>query len=307
MVLRRIIQTVAVFLTNAYWLFPFSGSGIYTGRFKAVCAPGLNCWSCPAATTACPIGALQNSLATVRFNLGAGNYHFGLYVLGWLGLIGTAVGRMPCGWVCPFGFFQELVHKIPSRKFGIPRVLTWLKYPILALFVVLLPLFVVDSFGFGQTWFCKYICPAGTLEAGLPAMGLQSQLRPMVGWLFAHKVTLLLGFLVWMVFASRPFCRVACPLGALYSLFNKVSFFRMRWDEDACVHCQKCYQVCPMGVKFWENANHYDCIRCLRCYYEGCQFGAISYEWVGLPERVVRTGRRKQQKQQAAPSGGQSG
>jgi ferredoxin len=284
MVLRRIIQISATLLTNAYFLFPLAGAAMYTGRLKSICTPGLNCYSCPAAVAACPLGAIQNSMATIRINMEAGNKFFGLYVIGFLGMIGSLVGRMPCGWVCPFGFFQELVHKIPSRTFEVPRALTYVKYVLLAFFVFLLPLFVIDEFGFGQTWFCKYICPAGTLEAGLPMLGLKPGLRNLIGWLFYNKLIIMIVFLVLMVFVSRPFCRIACPLGAIYALFNKHSAFRMVWREENCTHCRACYRDCPMGVKFYKTANYHDCIRCLKCYRESCKFGAISYEISGLPK-----------------------
>jgi polyferredoxin len=222
-------------------------------------------------------------LATVRPSVKAGNGHIGLYVLGILGIIGSLVGRMPCAWLCPFGLLQELIHKIPSRKIEIPRWMIYIKYAFLALFVIALPLLAIDGLGYGITWFCKYVCPAGTLEAGIPMLILQPQLRELVGWLYASKVGILLIFLALMVFIRRPFCRIVCPLGAIYSLFNKVSVFRMVHHPDKCVLCKECYNHCPMGVRFYEGANQPDCIRCLKCMQESCKFGAISYEIAGLP------------------------
>ena len=277
MSLRRWIQTIAVFLTNAYWRFPFTRN-MYQGDLKTVCAPGLNCYSCPAATSACPLGALQTFMATARANFETGRLHLGLYVIGMLGLTGSLVGRMPCAWLCPFGLMQELIHKIPTPKFEIPKLLTYCKYVFLSLFVLILPLVVVDDFGYGMTWFCKYVCPAGTLEAGLPMMVLKPELRDLIGGLFYSKVVILVALLVWMVLSRRPFCRVMCPLGAIYSLFNRNSVFRMTHDPDKCTLCQSCYQNCPMGVKFYEGPNQKDCIRCLKCLQTSCKFGAIGYE-----------------------------
>ncbi len=281
-VLRRWIQAAAAALSNAYLLFPFTRN-IYQGRLKSVCVPGLNCYSCPAATGACPLGSLQTILATVRPSVKAGNAHIGLYVLGILGVIGSLVGRMPCAWLCPFGLLQEMIHKIPSRKIEIPHWMIYIKYAFLALFVILLPLLAVDGLGYGITWFCKYVCPAGTLEAGIPMLILQPQLRELVGWLYASKIGILLIFLALMIFIRRPFCRIVCPLGAIYSFFNKVSVFRMVHHPDKCVLCKECYNDCPMGVRFYEGANQPDCIRCLKCMQESCKFGAISYEIAGLP------------------------
>lgn len=279
--LRRWIQIVATFLSNAYWLFPFNRN-IYQGSLKSICVPGLNCYSCPAATGACPLGALQHFMASLRPAIKAGQYHFGIYVIGFLGLTGSLVGRMPCAWLCPFGFFQELMNKIPSRKFDIPRYITYAKYLFLGLFIFILPFWVADEFGYGITWFCKFVCPAGTLEAGIPMLLLRPELKGLVGLLFYNKLVILIVFLGWMVVSRRPFCRVVCPLGAIYSLFNKYSVFRMIHDADKCTRCQSCYQNCPMGVKIYEGANQLDCIRCLKCMQESCKFDAISYEMVGV-------------------------
>lgn len=283
--LRRWIQSAATALSNGYLLFPSSRT-IYQGSLKSMCAPGLNCYSCPAATTACPIGALQAFMAGLRPALRGGQVHLGLYVLGFLGVIGSLVGRMPCAWLCPFGLLQELIHKIPSPKWQIPRRLTYAKYLFLGLFVFILPMTVLDDFGYGWTWFCKYVCPAGTLEAGIPMMLLKPELQGLIGGLFLNKLTLMALFLLWMVVSRRPFCRTTCPLGAIYSLFNRVSAFRMVHHPDRCTHCDQCYRDCPMGIRFHEGANQTDCIRCLKCLQSSCRFGAISWEIAGVPVPV---------------------
>ncbi len=280
-VLRRVIQVVATFVTNSSFGFIFTHK-IYQGTLKSFCVPGLNCYSCPAATFACPIGALQFLFAGVRPSLASARVHIGSFVIGFLGSIGMIAGRFPCGWLCPFGFLQELAYKIRTPKIHIPRILNYLKYVILALFVVILPLTVLDAFGFGSTWFCKYICPAGTLEAGLPLMWLDPNLRHLIGFIFYNKLAILILFLVLMVLTRRPFCRTVCPLGAIYSFFNKVSLVRMRFVEENCVRCNQCYRDCPMELKFYEGANQLNCIRCFKCYTDSCRFGAIRLEVVGV-------------------------
>ena len=227
-VMRKWVQVISFFLTNGYWNFPAT-QAIYKGPLKVVCSPGLNCYSCPAATTNCPIGALQQLLAGIRISIETGQFFIGFYVIGTMGVIGGFVGRMVCGWICPFGFFQELLYKIPSPKFNIWPLLRYLKYGLLIFMVILLPLFAIDEFGTGEPWFCKYFCPAGTLEAGIPMIILQPALRANLGWIFSLKVFILVFFIIWAVIASRPFCRTSCPLGAFYALFSRIKIGKT-WD-----------------------------------------------------------------------------
>jgi polyferredoxin len=279
--LRKWVQGLFFFMTNGYWNFPVTRS-IYKGPLKIVCSPGLNCYSCPASTSYCPIGALQQLFAGIRLSIETGQFFMGFYVIGTMGVLGGFVGRMICGWVCPFGLFQELLHKIPSPKFGIWPFLRYVKYGLLLFMVILLPLFVIDEFGAGSTWFCKYVCPAGTLEAGLPMLMLRPSLQGNLGWLFLLKLSILIFFITWAVLASRPFCRTACPLGAFYALFSKVKMVKLTLDYARCTHCDVCHDVCPMGVRFNESPNDMECISCLACT-KACKLNAITLEIGGVP------------------------
>ena len=280
-VVRKWIQTILTLLANGSWSFPFTRT-IYQGPLKVVCSPGLNCYSCPASTTYCPIGSLQQLMAGIRIALENGQNFFGLYVIGTMGVLGGIFGRLICGWACPFGLIQELLYKIPSKKFNIPRQLNYIKYFFLLFFVILLPLFVVDDFGYGEVWYCKYVCPAGTLEAGLPMLMLQPELRQTIGILFFNKLTIMIVFILWSVAASRPFCRTACPLGAFYALFKNLKLIKLRHVEENCTQCKACHAVCPMGVKFNESPEDTECISCLKCMDKACKFDAISLEIAGL-------------------------
>jgi len=280
---RRAWYQAALALGINAWLPSWFKGEIFQGGVKGVCVPALNCYSCPSAMGACPIGAIQTSFAGLRFNLSIAEKKFGLYVAGFLGAVGSVVGRMPCGLVCPFGFIQELLHKIPTPKVRLPRFLSYFRYVVLAAMVVALPLLIVDQFGFGQTWFCKWICPAGTLEAGIPLVILNTDLRPLVGFMYYWKIGLLVLFVGWFVLSRRPFCRAICPLGAIFGLFNKASLFRMAVDDGKCTLCDKCYEDCPVEIKIYESPNSPDCVRCLKCV-SSCKFGAISYEFLGKRE-----------------------
>ncbi|MFA6890714.1 MAG: 4Fe-4S binding protein [Sphaerochaetaceae bacterium] len=275
---RTVIQIFWAALSNGY-LAGFRHGRLYDGALKSFCMPGLNCYSCPGALGACPLGSLQSSLATKSGVV---------YVVGWLFLFGALMGRLVCGWLCPFGLVQEALHKIPlGRKWKrLPgdRILVWLKYVLLALFVILLPLFAVDAFGLGTTWFCKYVCPQGTLEAGVPLALVDSALRSSLGFLYRWKVTILIVVIVFSVFVYRPFCRYVCPLGAVYGFFNKVSLYRFEVDETRCVHCDACRKACPMDLSVWKDPNQMLCIRCGKCK-SACPTGAITSGWISRPVR----------------------
>ncbi len=158
-------------------------------KLKNACVPGLNCYSCPGAVGACPIGSLQAVI-------GSWNFKMAYYVMGFLIFVGACVGRLVCGFLCPFGLIQDLLNKIPFpkkiRTFRGDKLLRKLKYVIFAVFVILLPLFLVDIMGQGAPYFCKLICPAGTLEGGLPLVLLNKSMRSALGWLYIWKNTILI-------------------------------------------------------------------------------------------------------------------
>lgn len=258
---RLAIQLLAAAITNGY-AAGFLKGGIFTGKSKSVCVPVLNCYSCPAALGSCPIGALQAVAA-------GGRHQISFYVLGTLMLFGTLLGRLICGFLCPFGLVQDLLHRIPLPKLTVPRtldrILRFLKYGILGGFVLLLPAFVSNAYGIGEPWFCKYICPAGTLGGGIPLLLMNDQLRSQAGGLFFWKLCILIAVAIGAVFISRCFCRYLCPLGAFYALFNKFSFYQMELDQKNCIDCGKCESVCPMAVDVRQNINSAECIRCGKC------------------------------------------
>ncbi len=278
--LRRYSQYFFAIVANSYWMFPWKGP-IYRGVIKHVCLPGLNCYSCPAAVTACPLGALQNFLATLRYNMSAGCFRPGFYVIGALALAGSFVGRMPCGWLCPFGLVQEMMLRLPLPKFRLWRGFRIGPYLFLGLFVIILPLAVSDAAGFGITWFCKFVCPAGTLEGGIPLLLMEQGLRRAAGLLFLHKLVLLVLILLLSAVISRPFCRAVCPLGAILGMFNRLSWFQLRFHKDRCLDCKACNTICPTDVSFFDGADDINspaCIRCMRCV-AACPGGSVTIEF----------------------------
>ena len=269
---RGWIQAAATLLTNIHIPNLLKGK-IYQGNVKTMCVPGLNCYSCPAATGACPIGAFQAVVGSSKFK-------FTYYITGFFILLGVLLGRFICGFLCPFGWFQDLLHKIPGKKFSTAKLkpLRYLKYVILVVFVILLPAFVTNSLGMGDPFFCKYICPQGVLEGAIPLALANSGIRAALGHLFTFKFTVLALFIILSILFYRPFCKWICPLGAIYSLFNKVSFLKIQVDHEKCVGCQKCSRVCKMDVNVVDTPNHPECIRCGECM-KACPTDAICYHY----------------------------
>lgn len=264
---RRVVQVIAAVLYNAN-VGNFLKGTISRGEVKKVCVPGLNCYSCPGSVAACPLGALQASLSSFPTAIP-------LYMLGILLIFGALLGRAICAFLCPFGLIQELLHKIPSPKLpknAWTRRLTGIKYIVLAGMVVALPLYYLAVSGVATPAFCKWICPAGTLEGGVPLLLADANLRAQAGWLFSWKALLLAATLVGSVFIFRPFCRFVCPLGAIYSFFNRVALFGVRVDEKKCTHCGACTRSCKMDVR---EVNDRECLRCGECKSR-CPTQAIS-------------------------------
>lgn len=268
---RHLIQLILAVLVNSNFK-GFRDGTIYKGNSKQVCVPGLNCYSCPGAIGACPIGSLQGAL-------GKSNLKFPFYIVGILLFFGILVGRLICGFLCLFGFIQDILYKIPLPKINIPKkadkVMRYFKYVVLLLFVILLPIFLKDEYGTSAPYFCKWICPAGTLEGGLPLIIKNESLRQVIGFLFDWKVGLLILIILSSIFIYRPFCKYICPLGAIYSLFNKFSFYKMKVDKDKCVGCKLCEKNCNMKVEITKNINSTECIRCGKCK-SVCKHDAIT-------------------------------
>lgn len=257
---RLLVQILFTILSNGY-LYGFLHGKLYKGALKYACVPGLNCYSCPGAVGSCPMGALQMALNKRDIQVPFG-------VLGFLFVFGSLFGRFVCGWLCPFGLIQDLLHKIPifKKRKHLPghRLLKYGKY------VVLFGLVIAGSSilfsGFAKVpAFCKYLCPSGTLMGAFPLMAADGQLRLQVGGLFYWKLGVLLTILLLSIKCYRPFCQYLCPLGAVYGWFNKFSLVQIRWEKEDCVHCMACQHACPVHLAPEEISVSPECIKCGKC------------------------------------------
>lgn len=254
---RKLIQIAVFGFTNSH-ITNFADGSLYKGSWKQFCNPGLNCYSCPAAGLACPIGALQSVSGSSEFQIS-------FYVVGFLLAVGVLLGRCVCGFLCPFGLFQELLNKVPFPKFKLWRGFRYIKYFTLVFFVILLPIVATNYMGMGKPAFCQYICPAGTLEGGIPLLITHSELQQTMGSLFTLKMAILVLTILGCLSIHRFFCKIICPLGAIYGLLNRISIYRLTVDTNQCIHCGKCSRICKMDVDPLKNPNTAECIRCGEC------------------------------------------
>jgi polyferredoxin len=228
------------------WLGPF------VGRYHSFCSPVFHCYSCPLATFACPIGVLANFSAI---------HTFPYVALGLLVVVGAALGSFICGWACPFGFFQDLLGKIPTRKFELPGWTGYFRYVVLVGTVLVVPYFFGEE---DPLFFCR-LCPAGALEAALPNTVQTAISADKIVWPTVTKTIIFLLILFAMFFTWRPWCTVFCPLGAIYGLFNKVSFVFVRFHPHECNDCDLCSKLCRYHGRSERRGSDMRCIRCLDC------------------------------------------
>lgn len=230
-------------------------------RMHGVCSPVLHCYACPLATFACPIGVIAQFGAM---------HLFPFIAIGMLIIIGAVFGGLLCGWVCPFGFLQDLASKVSAPRFELPKWSGYLRYVVLIIAVLAVPYF----FGEGHWLFICRICPAGALEAAVPTMVKQAIAGEKIIWPSAIKLTILGLFLATIFFVKRPWCRLLCPLGGIFSMFNRVSAFFLRIDTNKCNQCKQCHDLCQYGIEPDKTPNDPNCIRCLQC--TKCGFEAIT-------------------------------
>ena len=267
---RPFVGIASFFIFNSY--LPGFIKGIYQGSSKQYCAPFINCHSCPSATFACPAGLIQHYFT---YNHLFKVWILPKFVIGFLILITLGVGKLVCGWICPFGTIQTLLYRLKSIKFSIPQnKIHFVKYFIFLLMIIYLPILL------GEPWFCK-LCPVGSLEAGIPLVSFgnaSSELRLLALSLFNIKLSILLVIILSSIFVKRPFCRFICPIGTIFTLFNKFSLLKIKVDDANCIHCGKCSKLCPIENEAPIAARSIDCYLCGECV-RGCPTSCVSFNF----------------------------
>ena len=251
-------QIISAVLLN----FPFIGS-LHAAWLTV---PALNCYACPLAQGACPIGTIQHFLVIGIVPL---------FALGTVMMFGVVAGRFYCSHICPFGFLQDLLGRLSRITKRLPHAFGYGKYAVLLIAVIILPPLLKEPF------FCT-LCPAGSLEAGIPIVvdawikthllesdifGVGSILS-MIGWWFWLKIAILVSLIVAAVFVRRPFCRVLCPLGAIFGLFNRFALFVHHPGAPEGERPRYNLTTCPVHINDPKDVDSHNCIKCKECYGE---------------------------------------
>ncbi|MBT9165111.1 MAG: putative electron transport protein YccM [candidate division WS2 bacterium] len=128
----------------------------------------------------------------------------------------------------------------------------------------MLILVIIIPYITGEPWFSK-LCPLGMIQAGIPLTIIDQSLRSLIGPLFYLKIIILVAVVAAGIVIERFWCRVICPLGAIFGLFNSTSLVKMKLNQQKCSDCGICVKICPAHIDIGREANSLECIRCLKC------------------------------------------
>jgi len=229
----------------------------------------------------CPFGGVETLYQYITAGSFVKKIHESAFVLMVIGLL-TAVlfGPVFCGWVCPLGTIQEWVgslgrkifkkrrynHFIPAK---LDRVLRYLRYGVLA--------WVLYMTAVTSTLFFENVDP-------YYAMFNFWSSEVAVGGLIVLGVTLVSSLVI-----ERPWCKYACPYGAVLGISNLFRVFSIRREASTCKLDGACDITCPMNINVSSNSivRDHQCISCLECTSEAhCPVaGTVSFAAGRLPKQ----------------------
>jgi len=209
----------------------------------------------------CPFGGvvtIYTLLTTGRFVQKI--HESAIVMLGVVGVTSLLFGSAFCGWLCPLGSIQEWIGKLGRKLFKrkynnvipakLDRILRLFKYVVLIWIV-----------------YVTAVSAKLVFEAYDPYYALFNFWSGEVVWQAFVVLGLTLG---GALIIERPWCRYACPLGAMLGLTNKISIFRIKRNASTCINCSKCDRACPMKVEISNKGKvrGLECNSCLKCTSE---------------------------------------
>lgn len=243
-------------------IFFFALIGLITVNGTLVSAgAGIPFVSSASLHALCPFGGVVTLYNLGTLGVFIQKIHMSSIILmGIVFILSYLFGPVFCGWACPLGSIQEWIGKL-GRKFfkskynrfvpaKLDRFLRYFRFGVLAWVV-----YVTAKSG---TLLFAGVDPYNALfnfwtqEAALPSL-------------------IILGVtLIGSLWIERPWCKYACPYGALQGLFNRVRLFKIRRNENTCISCGRCDKACPMNITVSEmqKVSDLQCISCMECTSE---------------------------------------
>jgi len=206
----------------------------------------------------CPLGGVVSVYQYIDAGTMVKKTHESSFVLMWIGFaLVLLLGPVFCGWVCPMGSIQEWVGKVGKKLFGkryngfIPykfdKYLRYLRYLVLAWVIYMTAASATLVFADWDPYFALFnFWSSEVAVSGLIVLGV---------------------VLLASLFVERPFCKYACPYGALLGVFNLVRVFKIKRNVSSCISCGACDKACPMNIPVSKSGvvRDHQCISCLKC------------------------------------------
>ncbi len=219
---------------------------------------GISYLSSASTHAICPFGGVVSIYQYVVSGTYVKKIHESSFILMWIVFfLALIAGPVFCGWICPFGTFQELLSKI-GRKIFKKKFNRFIPYKYDKYFrftrYIVLTMVIIQTVKFG-------ILKFSDVDPYFALFNLWSDEVTLL------SIIILIGIILLSFFIERPFCKYACPYGAVLGIFNFFRIFSIKRDDQKCINCKACDIACPMNipVSSSDTIRNHQCISCMKC------------------------------------------